>query len=163
MLRPFDFEVAVYDPYLGDEEARALGVEKRDLATLLEESDIVSLHAPALESTRHMIGAAELAAMGDGTTLVNTARGALVDHEALEKELVTGRLSAVVDTTDPEVLPADSPLYTLPNVFLTPHIAGSLGTETYRMTALALDEIERFAAGRPLEHELTRADMERVA
>lgn len=163
MLRPFDFDVAVYDPYLGDGEAREIGVGKKDLLPLLQDSDIVSLHAPALESTRHMIGAAELAAMGDGAVLINTARGALVDHAALEKELVSGRLSAIIDTTDPEVLPADSPLYGLPNLFLTPHIAGSLGAETHRMTALALDEIERFADGWPLEHEVTAADLERVA
>jgi len=163
LLRPFDLVVGVADPYLDEAEARLLGVEKRTLAELLAESDVVSLHAPSLETTRHMIGAAELASMRDGATLVNTARGALVDHAALEKELVSGRLSAVIDTTDPEVLPADSPLYDLPNVFLTPHIAGSLGSETFRMTALALDEIERFASGRPLRHEVVEADMERVA
>ncbi|MGH0034215.1 MAG: hydroxyacid dehydrogenase [Myxococcota bacterium] len=163
MLRPFDIEVAVTDPYLSDAEARELGVAKRELRPLLEESDVVSLHAPALESTHHMIGAAELSAMGDGTTLVNTARGALVDHDALEKELVSGRISAVIDTTEPEVLPADSPLYGLPNVFLTPHIAGALGNETLRMSSLALDEIERFHAGESLQHEVTERDMERVA
>jgi phosphoglycerate dehydrogenase-like enzyme len=163
MLRPFDFEVMVSDPFLDEAEAHSLGVQKVELTALLKTSDVVSLHAPSLPSTRHMIGARELASMADGATIINTARGALVDHEALEKELVTGRISAVIDTTEPEVLPADSPLYSLPNVFLTPHIAGALGTETYRMTALALDEIERFHAGQPLLHEVTRADMERVA
>ena len=99
----------------------------------------------------------------EGAVFINTARGALVDHEALTEELVSGRIDAVLDTTDPEILPEGSPLYTLPNVFLTPHIAGSQGTETQRMFALALDELERFTNGEPLQHEVRLEDLERVA
>lgn len=96
-----------------------------------------------------MVGAAQLAAMADGATLINTARGSLVDEDALLPELTSGRLHAVLDVTDPELPPAASPLYDLPNVLLTPHIAGSLGNELHRMADHALDELERFATGRP--------------
>ena len=81
----------------------------------------------------------------------------------LTAELTTGRIDAVIDVTDPEVLPADSPLYELPNVFLTPHIAGSQGTETQRLADLAVDEIERYVRGEPLQHEVTRDDLARLA
>ncbi len=162
-LRPFDFAVLVHDPHLDDAEARALGVEPVGLDALLERSDVVSLHAPALPETHHLLDRARLARLRDGAVLVNTARGALVDHEALIHELRSGRIDAVIDTTDPEVLPADSPLYDLDNVFLTPHIAGAMGTETRRMAELAVDEIERYVRGEALRHEVRRADWARIA
>jgi phosphoglycerate dehydrogenase-like enzyme len=95
--------------------------------------------------------------------LINTARGALVDDEALTEELVSGRLRAVLDVTEPEPLPADSPLYRLPNVFLTPHIAGSLGNELQRLGTIVVEEMERLAAGLPPLHEVRHADLARVA
>jgi len=94
---------------------------------------------------------------------VNTARGAIVDTEALTQECVSGRLCAFLDTPDPEPVPADSPLYDLPNVVLTPHIAGSLGNEVARMGDLAIAEVRRFLAGEPLQHEVRAADLERIA
>ena len=84
--------------------------------------------------------------MPDGATLINTARGVLVDTAALEREASSGRLFAVLDVTDPEPLPASSVLYDLPNVMLTPHIAGSLGSEARRMSEHTLDELARVAA-----------------
>jgi phosphoglycerate dehydrogenase-like enzyme len=110
-----------------------------------------------------MIGAAQLSRMRDGAVLVNTARGSLVDHDALEGELVSGRLSAVLDVTDPEPLPKSSPLYELPNVFLTPHVSGAAGTEIARLSELAIDEIERWANDDPLLHEVREADWDRIA
>jgi len=162
-LQGFDLRVLVYDPYLDEAEARALGAEPCGLDDLMARSDVVSLHAPSVPATRHVIDRERLARMKDGAILVNTARGALVEHEALTAELVSGRIDAVLDTTEPEVLPADSPLYDLENVFLTPHIAGSQGTETRRMLDLALDEIERFVHGQPLRHEVRAEDWDRIA
>jgi phosphoglycerate dehydrogenase-like enzyme len=162
-LRPFDFSICVYDPYFSDEEAASLGVERVELDDLLRRSDVVTLHAPSLPETRHMIGARELALIRDGAALINTARGALIDGEALEKELSTGRIRAVIDTTEPEPLPADSPLYDLPNVFLTPHIAGASGTEVYRMTEIVIEEIGRYLRGEPLQHEVRQEDLARIA
>ena len=162
-LRPFDFRLCVYDPYLTAQEAVKLGVEKVELDELLRSSDVVTLHAPSLPETRHMIGARELALIHDGAALINTARGALIDGEALEKELSSGRIRAVIDTTEPETLPADSPLYDLPNVFLTPHIAGASGTEVHRMSDLVIEEIGRYLRGEPLQHEVRQEDLPRIA
>jgi phosphoglycerate dehydrogenase-like enzyme len=162
-LRPFDFSISVYDPYLSEQEASGLGVEKVELDELLRSSDVVTLHAPSLPETHHMIGARELALIPDGAALINTARGALIDGAALEQELSSGRIRAVIDTTDPETLPADSPLYDLPNVFLTPHIAGASGTEVHRFTELAIEEIGRYLRGEPLLYEVRQEDLARIA
>jgi phosphoglycerate dehydrogenase-like enzyme len=149
LLRPYDLRILLHDPYLPAEEAQRLGALPVDLDTLARRSDVVTLHAPELPETRHLFDRARLAALPDGATVVNTARGSLVDTAALTDELVSGRLNAVLDVTDPEVLPADSPLYDLPNVLLTPHVAGSLGNELGRMTHAALDELERYGRGLP--------------
>ena len=162
-LRTLDVDVVVADPYLDDEEAAELGVRRVGLDDLLAVSDVVSLHAPLLDDTRHMIGAAQLARMADGAWLVNTARGGLVDTEALTAEVVSGRLRTFVDTPDPEPLPADSPLYDHEGAVLTPHIAGSLGTEVSRMGDLAVTEVERFVTTLPPLHPVVRADMDRIA
>jgi phosphoglycerate dehydrogenase-like enzyme len=162
-LRTLDVEVVVSDPYLDDAGASALGVVALGLDDLLATSDMVSVHAPALPSTHHLLDAAALARMRDGAWLLNTARGSLVDTAALEAELVSGRLNAFIDTPDPEPLPAESPLYDLPNVVLTPHIAGSLGNEVGRMGELAVTEVERFVAGEAPLHPVTRTDLDRIA
>ncbi|MEU0999775.1 hydroxyacid dehydrogenase [Streptomyces tibetensis] len=163
LLRPFDLTVLLHDPYVSPAEAAALGAESQSLEDLLRRSDIVSLHAPDIPATHHMLDRDRLALVRDGGVLVNTARGALVDHEALTDELVSGRLRAVLDVTDPEPLPAGSPLYQLPNVFLTPHIAGSLGNELERLGRIVVEELERLAAGVPPVHEVRHADLVRVA
>ena len=133
------------------------------LQELLDRSDVVSLHVPAVPSTKHMIGATELARMRDGATLINTARGSVVDHDALTAELQTRRLNAVLDVTEPEPLPEDSPLFDMPNVFLTPHIAGAAGLEIPRLAEMAIDEIERWSRGEPLQHEVLATDWDRIA
>ena len=163
LLRPFDLRLALSDPFVDSAAAAALGVELMELDDLLRSADVISLHAPSLPATRHMIDARRLRLMRDGATLINTARGALVDHAALEAELRGSRINAVIDTTEPEVLPPESPLYDLPNVFLTPHIAGSMGTETQRMATTAIDEIERYLRGEPLHFEVCAADLTRIA
>ncbi|MFI7111103.1 hydroxyacid dehydrogenase [Nonomuraea sp. NPDC050227] len=159
LLRPFDFEVLVSDPYLTED----LGARRVGLDELVARSDVVSLHAPDLPETRHLIDAGRLAAMRDGATLINTARAALVDQDALIAELTSGRLYAVLDHTEPEFLPADSPLYDLPNVLVTPHVAGSLGGELARMADLALDELARHAQGLPFEHGVEPGTLSRSA
>jgi len=162
-LRRFDLNILLYDPFITPLAARDMGARKLGLSELLSESDVVSLHAPLLNDTFQMIGARELSLMHDGATLINTARGGLVDHAALNQELIRGRLSAVLDTTEPEVLPADSPLYSLPNVFLTPHIAGSLGAETQRLADFMVAEIERYVRGGALKYLVRREHLARLA
>lgn len=124
---------------------------------LLAVSDVVSLHAPALPETYHLLDAPRLSLLRDGATLVNTGRGSRIDTEALTAEALSGRIHAVLDVTEPEMLPEASPLYSLPNVLLTPHIAGSLGGELRRITRSALDEVERYCAGREFAYPVTRA------
>jgi phosphoglycerate dehydrogenase-like enzyme len=163
LLRPFDFEVSVYDPLLSGPDASGLGVRLLSLPDLLAGNDIVTLHAPSLPATRHMIDRAGLASMRDGATLINTARGALIDQRALEMELATGRINAVIDVTEPEVLPPGSPLYTLPNVTLTPHIAGAWGNELHRLATSAIDELRRYIAGAPFAHPVAAHDLAHIA
>jgi phosphoglycerate dehydrogenase-like enzyme len=163
LLRAYDLEVAVSDPYLDPAEARRLGVGLMGLDELCAWCDVLSLHAPEVDATRGMIGAEQLALLHTGAYLINTARGRLVDHEALLAELESGRLAAVLDVTEPEPLPPDSPLRQLPNVLLTPHVAGATGTELWRLADLAVEEIERYASGRPPLHPVVQADLDRIA
>jgi phosphoglycerate dehydrogenase-like enzyme len=163
LLRNHDFRILLYDPYITPLDAREIGAHKVGLTELLSQADVVSLHAPLLHDMRGMIGQRELALMRDASTLINTARGAIVDQAALEAELCRGRLNAILDTTEPEVLPPSSPLYDLPNVFLTPHIAGSLGNETERLTDYIFAELDRFANGVALRHLVRREHLARLA
>jgi phosphoglycerate dehydrogenase-like enzyme len=163
LLRPFELAVSLSDPYVQPAEAEELGATLLPLDDLLRGSDIVSLHAPDLPQTRHMLDRRRLALIPDGSTLINTSRGALIDHTALADELIAGRLSAVLDVTEPEPLPEDSPLYRLPNVFLTPHIAGSLGNELERLGGAVVHEVERLVEGLPLSFPMVQADLDRVA
>ena len=163
LLEPYDLEVAVADPFLDDAEAARLGVSRMELDDLCAWCDVLSLHAPDIPSTKGMIGDVQLALLGDGVTLVNTARGALIDPLALLAELSTGRIAAVLDVTEPEPLPADSPLRHLPNVVLTPHIAGAVGTEMVRLAELAVEEVERYRRGEPPRYPVHEADLDRIA
>ncbi|MFJ9709545.1 hydroxyacid dehydrogenase [Streptomyces sp. NPDC101234] len=159
LLRPFDLSVSLYDPYVDAAEAARLGAVPLPLDELLRTSDIVSVHAPDIPQTQGMLSRERLALIPDGGVLINTSRGALIDHTALTEELVSRRLSAVLDVTDPEPLPAGSPLYSLPNVFLTPHIAGSLGNELARLGDTVVQELERITTGLPLAHPVHRAQL----
>ena len=162
-LKPFDLEALLYDPTVGPVEAAELGVRKVSLDELMRLSDVVSLHAPVLPETVGIVGRNELAAMRVGSTLINTARGDLVDHEALREELQAKRINAVLDVTSPEPLERGDPLFDLPNVQLTPHIAGSMGHELHRMTEFAVSEIENFAAGRSPRYPVRLQDLDRSA
>jgi phosphoglycerate dehydrogenase-like enzyme len=144
------------DPTIDAAAAAELGAEKADLDVALRRARIVALHAPTLPETHHLIGARELALMPDGAGIVNTARSWLVDAAALEAELRTGRLSAALDVFDTEPLAASSPLRGLPNVLLTPHRAAGTIEGRLDQGRIVADEVEAFADGRALQHEITR-------
>ncbi|MEV7388392.1 hydroxyacid dehydrogenase [Streptomyces sp. NPDC091215] len=163
LLRPYDLVVSLADPYVDEVEAARLGVPLLPLDELLRTSDIVTVHAPQTPETRHLLGARELALMPDGSVLINTARGSLLDHEALIGELRTGRLTAILDVTDPEPLPADSPLFDLPGAFVTPHLAGSQGNEVARLGLTVVEEAERLLAGDGLLYAIDHSVLERAA
>ena len=155
LLRPFGCEVWAHDPYVAPALAAELGVKLVALDELLRGCQVVSVHAANLPHNRHMLGARELALLPDGCCFINTARGALVDHDALIAELRTGRIQAALDVTDPEPLPADSELRDLPNTVLTPHIAGPTTAGRWHMAEAMVEELRRFFAGEPLRYEVT--------
>ena len=149
-LSALEIDIALSDPFVGPAEARTLGVRLVGLDELMATSDVVSVHAPLNHDTVGLITRAHLRAMRDGATFINTARGLLVDQDALLDELRTGRIDAMLDVTTPDVLPAEHELYDLPNVLLTPHMAGSTGPELRRLGDHVADEFERVARRLPL-------------
>lgn len=158
MLRAWNLTVNVFDPFYTPEKAAAVGATYcPTLQDLMSRSRIVTLHAPILPDTHHMIGAKELAAMKDGSILINTARAWLVDMPALEKELRAGRLSAATDVFDTEPLPANDPWRSMPNTFITPHLASYTTQCFHRQAQIAVEETERFLTGQPLKYEVTPA------
>src|SRR5207249_1611758 len=148
--------VRVYDPYLSADEAAELGVEKATLEQVCG-CDVVSVHAPSIPATRHMLNARTLALLPDHAVLINTARGSLLDEAALVAEVRRRPLYVYLDVTDPEPPLADAPLRREPNILLTPHIAGAMNQARRDMGRLAVDEVLRFLHNEPLEHEVTRA------
>jgi phosphoglycerate dehydrogenase-like enzyme len=161
LLKRLGGTVLVYDPYLSRSAAQRMGARKTGLATLFRQSDAVSLHAPSLPQTRHMVNGKMLSLLKAGAVLVNTARGSLVDERALVAATRSGRIFAFLDVTDPEPPAPDSPLRTCAHVLLTPHIAGLAGTRHVGDTAVT--EIERFFTGRTPRHRVTKRMLERIA
>lgn len=161
LLRPFDVQVLIADPFVDAEGIAALGAEKVDLPELFARADVVSLHAPDVPSTRGMVSAELLASLRDGATFINTARPALVDEDALRTELLSGRISAVLDVHD-QLSPED-PLWELPGIAITPHLAGSQGNELHRMAEQALEEVRRLVRHEPPAHPVGRSRREIIA
>jgi D-3-phosphoglycerate dehydrogenase len=152
-LHVFGLRILVYDPYVTAEQCAALGVTQVALPILLAESDFVSLHARVTPETRGMIGTAEFAQMKPGAVLINTARGPLVNYDALYAALASGHLGgAALDCFAVEPPPADWPLLKLDNVTVTSHIAGSSRETARRKAETVLRDVANFYAGRPLTY-----------
>ncbi|MBV8780066.1 MAG: hydroxyacid dehydrogenase [Phycisphaerae bacterium] len=152
LLAQLDVSVVLYDPFVTGAQADELGVELVTLDEVFTRADVVSLHAPLRPETVGLITGAHLRSMNPRATFLNTARGAIVRMDQLI-EVATDRpdLQFILDVTDPDEPPhRESPLYDLPNVLLTPHIAGSSGGECRRMGRWMVEELERFVAGEPL-------------
>ena len=163
-LQNFDLQVIAYDPFVDNEQAAALGVELRNLDAVFREADVVSLHTPNLDETAGMITGAHIASMKQGATFLNTARGRVVrEPEMIEALTARPDLQAVLDVTYPEPPEADSPLYQLENIALTPHIAGSMDAECQRMGRYMTDDILRYLTHHPLEHQVTREQAQHMA
>jgi len=162
LLRPFDALVLLYDPYVTAEEAAQLGATPVELDDLVRRADVISLHAPAKPDTRHLLDADRLALMKDDALLINTARGSLIDEQALIAKLSKGRFFAFLDVTDPEPPAADSPLRRLENVVVTPHLAGCI-EDCGRMGEMAVEELRRFFAGEPPLYRVTPVMLGRIA
>ncbi|QLL25247.1 dihydrofolate reductase [Actinobacteria bacterium IMCC26103] len=145
MLGSFEVEVASFSRSGSD---GALTMENFD--RLLPTFDVIILIVPLNDQTRHFINAQRLSAMKDGASLINVARGAIIDTDALVSELSTGRISCALDVTDPEPLPAGHPLWSAPNTIITPHVGGDSKAFEPRGRALVEEQLARFAAGQPL-------------
>lgn len=155
LLRPWRVRLLVFDPYCPLETLQSYGAERVSLLELCQRSDIVSLHAPVTPETLGMLGAEHFAAMKDGALFVNTARGKLIDAAALLRELQTGRISALLDVTDPtEPLPPSSPFFGLENCVVLPHIAGHSAEARARQGRYVVDDILNYLAGRPLRFRI---------
>ncbi len=159
LLAAFNTRVLVYDPYLSDYEAGALGVERvDDLDDLFAAADFVSLHAPSIPATRHMVGKRQLEQLRDGAVFINTSRGSVLDHDALIEVAREGRIQIALDVTTPEPLPSDHPLRSLPNVHITPHTAGCGYYGYAKIGEATVAAVEAFFGGRDFEGEV---DLER--
>lgn len=156
LLKNFDVKVLVYDPFLSRDEAIRLGVEPASLMQIARTCDIVTIHAPALPETEGMIGVDFLRAMRDNAIFINTARGSIVDETALIEELQSGRINAFIDVTFPEPPEKNHPFRHLPNVVLTPHIAGAVTNGCWRQGADTVRHILQFADGKPLSGEVSK-------
>lgn len=153
LLKPFGVHILVYDPYVEDSLVRHLGAERVDLPELLRRADFVSLHARVTPETEKMIGAAQLAQMKPTAHLINTARGPLVDYDALAEALARGTIAgAALDTFAVEPLPPDSPLLKMENVTVTPHFAGSSKETVHRAVDMVAADLAAFMHGRDVRH-----------
>ena len=163
MFKNNECEICVYDPFVPSEKVEALGYSYcGDLNAFMAACDIVSLHMPSLDSTKHMFGREQFAAMKDGSYIINCARGSVVDEQALYDALVSGKLGgAGLDVMEKEPFDTESPLLKLPNVVVTPHVGGvtkQAANRTHKMvvetTLRLLDghRIDNIANPKALEH-----------
>ncbi|MFW6599231.1 hydroxyacid dehydrogenase [Propionibacteriaceae bacterium Y2011] len=164
LMQAFDVELVTHDPFLSAERAAELGARKVELDELLSTCDVVSIHAPSIPETRHMINAETLALMKRDAVLINTARGSIIDEAALAAHVSGGGLRwAFLDTFDPEPPAVDSPLRSLPNVVCLPHLAGLTNNGKLRIGKHSVAELRRFLAGEPMECETTQEALARTA
>jgi phosphoglycerate dehydrogenase-like enzyme len=163
LLKPFDLRVLLHDPYVSEEEAASLGVAWVDIEELFERSDVVSVHTPLLPETVGLVSRALIDVMPPDAVLINTARGAVVDQVALADAAAAGRIRAILDVTEPEVLLPTDPLWHSDNVLITPHLAGSQGNEWARLAASAVAELGRWAVGADFAYSVTRERLGQLA
>jgi phosphoglycerate dehydrogenase-like enzyme len=164
LLRPYDLKVLAYDPFVAPAEAEELKIELCSLDDVFRRADVVSLHTPWLKETEGMVTGALLASMKPGASFINTSRGAVVrEGELIDVLRKRPDLFAVLDVTYPEPPEPESPLYELPNVLLTPHIAGSMDGECRRMGRYMVDEVRRYVCGLPLRWAISREMAARLA
>lgn len=164
LLKPFQVDILLYDPFITDEKAAQWGCRKASFEEILEKADIISIHAPSIPETYHMFNAKTLAKMKKDAVLINTARGSIIDEQALYEYMKAGNLKyACLDVFDPEPPAADHPLRTLPNVIMTPHLAGLASNGLKKIGQHVCEELERFLAGEKLLAEVTKDMLAKMA
>lgn len=161
LLRPFNPVIRIYDPFAAEMPPDCIRAET--LEELFEKSRVVVIHAGLTDTTRHSVTAELLARLPDQGILINTARGGIVNHEALTREVRAGRLRAGLDVTEPEPLPLDHPLRQCPGCIITPHCIGNVRPEDPtrpprldKMHQICLDNLRRFMRGEPVKFRMDR-------
>tara|TARA_B110000467_G_scaffold141931_1_gene142988 strand:- start:111 stop:668 length:558 start_codon:yes stop_codon:yes gene_type:complete len=155
LLKPFDVKLLVHDPYVHPELASSLGFTLTSLNAVLSKTDVIACLAPLTPSTRGMLGPNEINSMKPGSVFVNVSRGPIVDSDALIERLEIGDITACLDVFDPEPVPVGSRIRQLPNVFLSPHIAGTTERSRTRFFEEMVSELERHFSGHETLHDLT--------
>lgn len=163
LLKNFHVDILMYDPVLSAEAIQAIGAEKVSLETLMSECDVVSVHAPSIPATDNMLNASNLCLLQDGAVLINTSRGSVINEQDLIAELEKGRFFACIDVTQTEPPAKDNKLRSLPNVVLTPHIAGTATNGLRRVALHVCEEIERLLGGEKMRTEVNLADLAKMA
>lgn len=165
LLQPFDLKVIAYDPFVAETDARAMGVDELvSLEDLFRRSHVASLHTPNLPETRGLITGKLLESLPENATFINTARGAVVcEEEMIDVLKKRTDLHAVLDVVNPEPPEETSPLWTLENVTLTPHIAGSMDTECNRMGRFMVEDCKRWMNGEPMKWQIREDQAKRLA
>jgi phosphoglycerate dehydrogenase-like enzyme len=163
MLRGFDVRWRVYDPFAPRGLAMDARVKFDSLDGVLKRSSLLVLTAAATERTRHLLNRDRLGMLQDGAVVINIARGSLIDLAALTQEVKSGRLRCALDVSDPEEpLPVNHPLRTLPGAIVTPHIGGGGQRTRGEMADVAIDELQRFFSGEPVQHRITTRMLSRM-
>jgi phosphoglycerate dehydrogenase-like enzyme len=156
LLKPFHCDVSAYSPHCPDSVFEDLGIRRvHDLKDLYAQNYVVSVHASKTDENFHIVNKEILAAMQDDAVLVNTARGAVIDTDALVAELKTGRIHASLDVFEQEPLPVDHPLRGMENCQLISHHGGPTPDQRRFLGDIAVENIERYARGEPLQHRVT--------
>jgi phosphoglycerate dehydrogenase-like enzyme len=157
-IKPFDVELLICSAHMDEEALRKINAKKASLDEIFSTCDVISLHNSLTERTRHLVDARLLGMIRKDALLINTSRGAVVDEEALCRELATGRFQAVLDVFEQEPLAADSPLRSFENVTVIPHMAGPTA-DLYQLAGrTVIEEIGRVKAGEALLHEIKAED-----
>jgi len=155
LLRPFGVKIKLYSGHMTAEEAAKLGVEKATLEEIFSTCEVVSLHCARNAQNYHLVDSRLLSLLRDGAVLINTARGDVIDEEALAREAATGRIRAMLDVYEEEPLRMDSPLRGMENVILMPHKGGPTQDKRRDAGRIVLEDIARFQKGEPLQNEIS--------
>jgi len=163
LLRPFDVSWKVYDPYAAKALARKYPIRFASLDKLLPTAHLLMLSAALTDETRGLLNREKLARLPDGATVINIARGGIIDLNALTKEVKRGRLRCALDVTDPlEPLPIGHALRKLPGAILTPHVAGSHRQVRVKMAQVVIDDLDLFFQGKKVQNRVTSAMLCRI-
>ena len=163
MLRGFNIRWRVYDPFASKAVPLGSHVQFDSLAGVLKRSSLLVVTAAATEKTKHLLSRGRLAMLQDASTVINIARGSLIDLAALTREVKSGRLRCALDVTDPEEpLPINHPLRNLPGAIMTPHIGGGGQRTRGEMANAAMDELQHFFNGEPVQNRVTTKMLSRM-